>query len=279
MLCSNTTSWNQAHCSVGCAQEHRRNEGNLYCAAEPGINVKSHAAYEAFHNNANLFTYFYTPLSRAAYNILRRGFFYPKPIANEDAHHNLRMRYLTASNVAAVIGANPYCSVKQIFKKYVLKEPGASNYFTRKGRDMEPFIAQKFVQATMLPCIYNQGLALSRRYPFLGASFDLLTHTGIPVEIKFLVSRTPKDGELVPFMYWVQCQVQMEVADASHCYYVEYKEASNDNAEYFSITKLHRDSRWFEGVAPQLEEFWDAVCKLRSGLSGRVSKSTALAAF
>lgn len=182
------------------------------------------------------------------------------------------MRYLTASNVAAVIGANPYCSVKQVFRKYVLKQESGSNYFTRQGIEMEPFIAQKFVEQVMLPVIYNQGVALSTRYPFLGASFDLLTCTGIPVEIKYLVSRKPKENELLPFMYWVQCQVQMEVADAPYCYYVEYKEACKDDGEYFSVCKLERDSAWFESIVPRLEEFWHAVCKLRSGLS-KVSRA------
>jgi hypothetical protein len=61
------------------------------------------------------------------------------------------MRYLTASNVAAVIGANPYCSVKQVFRKYVLKQDGSSNYFTRKGIEWSRLLHRNLWSMSVCP--------------------------------------------------------------------------------------------------------------------------------
>lgn len=119
---------------------------------------------------------------------------------------------------------------------------------------------------TSIACVYNEGLHISKRFPFIGATFDLLTIHGIPVEIKLLVSRKPEQYPYMPPMYWVQCQVQMEVADSDMCYYVEFKEATETEPEYFCISTIRRDKEWFDNVAPRLKEFWDQVTELRQSL-------------
>ena len=266
--CSKKVPWNQLHCSDACVlQQFQSQHTSVEVKPNCSSVVKAHAFYEGFVHEDRLFTNFLIPLSTSAYNILKDGFFFPKPVQNEELHHDLRRRYLTASNVAAVLGCNPYCSQRAVFQKYVLRDSGKDNYFMRQGREYEPFIARKFVQYTQIPCIYNQGLAISKEHPFLGASFDLLTIEGIPVEIKFMVSRKPTKKELLPFMYWIQCQVQMQVAKAPFCYYVEYKEEKGDEKEYFNIIRLARDDAWFSSVIAKLQTFWHEVCLLRSGLS------------
>jgi len=209
-------------------------------------------------------TQLYVPISDNVQRVLTRSFFHPRP-SDELRHYRLRHNFLTASNVAAVLGMNPYCTIQTIMDKYMRPfSPAPDNYFTKRGKDMEPFIAQKFVRSTKIPCIHNQGLVQHRTYKFLGATFDLLTHTGIPVEIKCLVKRVPKQDEVMPKMYWVQCQIQMQVAESPFCYYVEYKERTETESEFFNIIVINRDDDWFYQVVPILERFWNTVTEYRS---------------
>lgn len=209
-------------------------------------------------------TQLYVPITGNVQRMLTRSFFHPRP-TDELRHHRLRHNFLTASNVAAVLGMNPYCSVKTILDKYTRPfVPAPDNYFTKKGKNMEPIIAQKFVRATQIPCIHNQGLVTHNVYKFLAATFDLVTHTGIPVEIKCLVKRAPKTDTVMPKMYWVQCQIQMQVTEAPYCYYVEYKERTSDCPEYFNILVLNRDDDWFYQIVEYLEAFWKTVTEYRS---------------
>lgn len=268
VTCTNTVAWDTIFCSPECALRNRMAAAPHPRRSRPYINLKASASYQSFGDNPAIATNFLVPVSYAAGHVIRRSLLSPKPLHNETAHHKLRAQYLTASNIAAVLGANPYRSPLSVLRSYV--NPHAQrkgNMFTRRGRDMEPFIANKFVEATAIPCIYDQGMCVSAHHPFIGATFDLLTVAGIPVEIKCLVSRQPGPiTELAPFMYWVQCQVQMEVANAPYCYYVEYKEESGPEPEYFSIVRIDRDLPWFTRILPILQAFWAEVCELRSKL-------------
>jgi hypothetical protein len=129
---------------------------------------------------------------------------------------------------------------------------------------MEPVIAERFVRAMNVPCIYNQGMVVHKSHPFLAATFDLLTTQGIPVEIKYMVSRKPTTDIVMPCMYWVQCQIQIQCADSPYGYYVEYKEKQKDAPEHFRIMTVRRDQEWFDKNIGLLRQFWDIVQNYRS---------------
>lgn len=224
------------------------------------------ATYQSFPDD-RFHTNWIIPVRHELTNNLSRSFMSPKPGIAETLHHQVRMNYLTASNVAAVLGHNPYCSPQNAFKRYVLKTQSGGSKATRKGQEMEPIIARLFVERSNLPCVHGEGLCISRRHSFLAATFDLLTYEGIPVEIKTLVTRKPKLNELMPFYYWIQCQVQMEVAEAPYCYYVEYKEESEGEGEYFAVHKIARDASWMQSMLPRLATFWNQVLALRAKLN------------
>lgn len=218
--------------------------------------------YSAFDSYFD--TCLYIPTSPGLRNILVRSFFSPRP-SDQKRHHRLRHNYLTASNVASVLNINPYCSVRSILERYIHPYiEQKDNYIMKRGRDMEPIIADMFVKATNIPCVHSQGLTPHSKYKFLAATFDLLTLDGIPVEIKCLVKRKPTTECIMPVMYWVQCQIQMQVAEADKCFYVEFKERTETDEEYFNILTIRRDDQWFNRVLPLLEEFWNVVCNYRS---------------
>lgn len=255
--CHNVTTWSLAHCSVECANLHVSQQH--FTSGTCHTVVKAHVSYDVLPVGTSLLV----PFHPRVRDILKYSLTSPKPSEEEARHHLLRRQYITASNVASILGCNRYKSRRAVFKQYVLGDTARRNTFMQRGIEMEPVIANKFVQASGKHCIYNHGLCVSKRFDFIGATFDLLTTDGFPVEIKYLANRQPDPSAPVPFIYWVQCQVQMEVADSLSCYYVEYKEGQDDQPDYFSILQIERDTAWFDSIVPFVKQFYDDVMVLR----------------
>lgn len=260
-MCSKRIDLSATECSVDCAKLVHAID-KVPVNDTPRYLMNGSFKYEAFDTYYD--TQLYIPISTQLRRILTRSFFSPRP-HDTTRHHRLRHNYLTASNVASVLSMNPYCSVRAVLEKYMQSySESPDNYFMRQGREMESTIADKFVRVTNMPCVHNQGLTPHAKYKFLAATFDLLTCDGIPVEIKYLVKRKPTNETLMPKMYWVQCQIQMQVAESDKCFYVEYKSRTDNDNEHFNILTIRRDDEWFHQVLPVLEEFWNIVCNYRS---------------
>jgi putative phage-type endonuclease len=224
--------------------------------------VKARASY--YDLGPTFDTHVYVPYTNRVKQMLERSFFHPNPVTNEKEHHAFRYQHLTASNVAAVLGLNPYQTRQKVYEKYTNpQEPSIDNYFTRRGRQQEPYIARKFTHASGLTCLYDLPLVEHPTYPWLGATFDLLTNKGHPVEIKYLISRKPTEETFMPMMYWVQMQIQLQVAQSSSGYYVEFKSATDTEPEYFKILIVSRDDDWFAQMFSKIECFWQSVQEAR----------------
>jgi len=261
IMCQKRIDLSSTECSVNCARLVHATD-RVPVDEQPRHLMNATFQYEAFDTYYN--TQLYVPISSGLRRILTRSFFSPRP-DDTARHHQLRHNYLTASNVAAVLNMNPYCSLRSVLEKYMQPyTEGPDNYFMKQGRLMESKIADKFVRATNIPCVYNQGLTPHSKYKFLAATFDLISCDGVPIEIKYLVKRNPTEDTLMPTMYWVQCQIQMQVAESDKCFYVEYKRQTAHDSEHFNILTVRRDDEWFNQIIPVLEEFWNVVCNYRS---------------
>ena len=213
------------------------------------------------------------PISHDVADVYRRSLPRPCPNRCSDSHHCLRKHYLTASRVAGILQMG-YGSPEYILKQYVLDLRVKETPAMCEGRSMEPYILRRFSETTGVLCTHSVPLTVHKELPWLAASFDGLTgFLGEPVEIKYMHTRHPRNDEICPIAYWVQMQIQMEVADKENCYYVEYKPASrmgyNEDAEYFNICVVKRDREWFKGVLPRLQWFWNLV-KTHRRLLGRL---------
>lgn len=261
ITCHNRIAMDEIECSSDCAAlVTERDQFPKF--KSPNHIMTGAFSYKLFDTTYD--TQLYVPISTNLKNVLTRSFFSPKA-TDGDKHHRFRHNYLTASNVASALNMNPYSSVRHILEYYMNPyKPSTDNHFMKRGREMESVIASKFIESTGLSCVFNQGLTIHPDYPFLAATFDLLTIEGVPVEIKFMVSRNPSYSTIMPKMYWVQCQIQMQVAQSQYCYYVEYKQPNEIDPEHFSIITIQRDDQWFNNALPVLKEFWDVVCSYRS---------------
>jgi putative phage-type endonuclease len=136
---------------------------------------------------------------------------------------------LTATDIAAICGLDPYSSKKQVILKKLFPEKFAfsGNVYTRHGQKFEEVVKLIEQQRTQ-ESIVDVGLLRHPAIPFIGASPDGISTTSHRLkEIKCPPKRKIKHGE-VPKHYWVQMQVQLQVTQLPVCDYIEAQIVEGD---------------------------------------------------
>jgi putative phage-type endonuclease len=175
-----------------------------------------------------------------------------------------RNERLTASDVDAVLGNNPYAKPFEILmKKCGHKRKFVENDATRHGQKYEN-------EAIDLYCKkYNKvslsfGLLPHPTIDFLGGSPDDITIDGILLEVKCPLRRKIKMGE-IPSYYMGQVQLNLEICNLEIAHFIEYRPASmnEDNQPILNVVEIKRDREWFARSLPVFKEFWDNVLHYR----------------
>jgi len=114
---------------------------------------------------------------------------------------------------------NPYSNEQEfILKKVGLGKVFEGNEFTRHGQKYEDIILRFYERRKKKECL-TFGLLPHQTISFLGASPDAITKDGICVEIKSPYRRILNG--IVPFYYYIQCMIQLEVFNLETCHYIE----------------------------------------------------------
>jgi putative phage-type endonuclease len=180
----------------------------------------------------------------------------------------LRGTMLTASDVATVIGLNPYernsqsLLLKKCFKS---KNAFKGNEYTLHGEKYESEARDLYCERAYdmglsqhkNPKAFDLGLVQHPAIPWLGGSADGITEDGILLEIKCPPKREIKKD--VPKHYVPQVQLLMEILDLEMCHFIQYKPAQVFGKEEFVVTEIKRDRGWFEKYLPIMKSFWDQV--------------------
>lgn len=174
--------------------------------------------------------------------------------------YTTRARMITASDVAAVLGQNPYNSRKSVFKKKTgQSRPFRGNRATRRGTQLEPeglAAYEKKSGKKLWP--EDMGLLCHDEYPCIGGSPDGITLDGILVELKCPLSREIIPG-YIPEHYVAQVQVCMEICNLETCHFVQYRPGSTWCDEVLDITVVKRDREWWARSLPVLLDFVEEV--------------------
>lgn len=181
--------------------------------------------------------------------------------------HIIRGKLLTASDMAAVLGENKYCSESQLFLRKTNQTPGfTGNIFTRHGQMYEQEAADVYTQLTGLELTDPQQIGLvfhpyavdgCKRY---GATPDFVTKTGILIEVKCPLTRTIQ--HTLPKLYYAQVQMQLACFPMAKClHFVQYKPSSFLTDGVFDIVVVERDNGWFERNLETFNLFWERVAK------------------
>ena len=176
-------------------------------------------------------------------NLLKK----PQPVQRSKLWHNLRNVALSASEIASCLTFTPEvcedyikqcnvpdfkidgkcCSHFDTKEDFIVNKCRAffgenvfiDSIFTLWGKKYEE-IAARLYRITFDTQVLEFGSLVHPRLKWLRCSPDGITSDGTLVEIKCPFKRKIKDG-IVPFHYYLQCMLQLEVCDLETCDFLE----------------------------------------------------------
>ncbi len=173
-----------------------------------------------------------------------------------DAWLSLRNNMLTASDVASVLGVNPYETPDDVmYKKCGFRKRGdwsATEHGNRYEAEARDIYCEKYNETA-----HEIGVVPHPVHTWLGGSPDGITESEKLIEIKCPLRRkiTPE----VPKYYIPQVQLLMEILDLETCDFIQYKPDPYE----FVVTRIDRDRDWFARSLPVMRSFWDRVIERR----------------
>ena len=184
-------------------------------------------------------------ISRKILQLLEKSFKAPQKSKEWLAHrHNI----ISSSEVASALDANLHESSLELLKRKC-SPLSDSDLITSAsidwGEKYEPVAKNIFKQITGEQ-IMDVGLILHDTIPWLGASPDALTFSERLLEIKCPFHRYIINGR-IPYYYWIQVQMQMEVCDLNECHFFQcvFKENILESAGYQFAGSLVNGTAWF----------------------------------
>ena len=168
----------------------------------------------------------------------------------------IRKSYLTGTDAGAVCGMNPYKSAIQVYMDKTGPEIEITdNEAMRLGRDLEDYVAGRFMEATGKKVRKSNAMYVSEERPFMMANVDrLVVGERAGLECKTASPYTAdrwKDGN-VPEWYYLQCQHYMKVLEADRWYL-----AVLIFGKGFRYTCLERDEEMLNDLVSIEKNFWE----------------------
>ena len=167
-----------------------------------------------------------------------------------------RRDILTCSDIAAVLGINPYSTRDDVMRKKLgIGKPFTGNEATRYGSKLEDEAITRFEHHNNKKVIdVDFGLQIHPRYRFLGGSPDGITLDLSLLEIKCPYRRRIKPGEM-PAYYKPQVLVLMEIFNLQQAYYMEYRPGNLIRDETCNTIVIKRSPVWFAAQLPKMRAF------------------------
>lgn len=171
--------------------------------------------------------------------------------------YSARQNMLTASDVATVIGTNPYEKYDALVER---KSYGTNTFFgnfaTAHGQKHEDTARLLFGRLYGLET-WEVGLFRHPVHKWLGGSPDGIASDGSLIEIKCPLKREIK--HMIPTYYYPQVQLCMEILDIPQCYFIQYYPESMVRDGLLDVLCIPRDKSWFAEKFHIMETFWKTV--------------------
>lgn len=185
-----------------------------------------------------------------------------------DGWHEERREALTASDVAAVLGQNPYNSAEALWRKKIGMTPhDEGNEATRHGHDYEwealvEYMCRRGCIVFKFGCLRHEHQKLQ----WVRGSPDGITHDGILVEVKCPLRR--KVEPIIHKEYVPQVQTLMEVCQLDACHFIVYRPAPGPNKEpEFAMVEAPRRPLWFQENLICMTTWWARVQRTKLGIA------------
>lgn len=161
----------------------------------------------------------------------------------------LRRTGIGGSDAGAVCGLNPYSSPMKIFRDKTCEDIGEEeldNESIRQGKDLEDYVARRFMEATGLKVHRSNYMYRSKEYPWMIADVDrLIVGEDAGLECKTVNAYSSdkwKDGD-IPLHYMMQCYHYMAVT-GKRTWYIA--------AIVFGQKFIYRKITWDDAIIEQL---------------------------
>lgn len=163
---------------------------------------------------------------------------------------------ITGTDAGAICGLNPYVSAFQVYQDKITKETeNQDNESMRQGRDLEEYVAQRFVEETGFRVRRANAIFQNEEHPIMLADFDRLIvgqNAGLECKTVSPYSVDKWSDEAIPIHY--QMQVQHYLATSGYdCWYIAALILGKD----FMIRKIERDEEMIQYLITIEERFWN----------------------
>ncbi|GHU76467.1 hypothetical protein AGMMS49992_22190 [Clostridia bacterium] len=122
-----------------------------------------------------------------------------------------RRKGIGGSDAAAILGKNSFKSAYTVWADKMGHSDDGDSEAARQGRDLESYVAQRFVEETGVKVARVNSILVSKEYPWMRANIDRrIVSGGAFVGLECKTSRDIwlqkfKNGEY-PLEYYAQCQ-------------------------------------------------------------------------
>ena len=167
-----------------------------------------------------------------------------------------RKRGIGGSDAGAVCGLNPYCTALHVYHDKTTSEiQETDNEAMRQGRDLEDYVARRFMEATGKKVRRANAMFYHEKYPFMLADVDrMVVGENAGLECKtaspYMEDRW-KDGN-IPAHYLIQCYHYMAVCGADVWYI-----AALILGRGFVYYRIERDEELISSLIQIEQEFWE----------------------
>jgi putative phage-type endonuclease len=167
----------------------------------------------------------------------------------------LRKKGIGGSDSAAIVGLDRYRSPFDVYAdKLGLKPEIPDNEAMRQGRDLEDYVAQRFMEATGKKVRRRNAMLQHPEYPFMIADIDRWVvgeNAGLECKTTSVLNRCKfSQGEFPP-NYYVQCMHYMAVTGAERWYLAVLV---LNNA--FHVFTIERDENEIQALIETEKHFW-----------------------
>ena len=168
----------------------------------------------------------------------------------------LRKSGIGGSDAGAICGLNPYASPMSVYRDKTSEDVSdTDNEAMRQGRDLEDYVARRFMEATGLKLRRSNMMYRCDDHPCMIADVDrLVVGEDAGLECKTASAYNAdkwKDGE-VPMHYLIQCCHYMAVTGKTAWYI-----AVVILGQEFKFTKITRDDALIANLIAIEEAFWN----------------------
>jgi len=168
----------------------------------------------------------------------------------------LRKKGIGGSDSAAIVGLDRYRSPFDVYAdKLGLKPEIPDNEAMRQGRDLEQYVAERFMEATGKRVRRRNAMLQHPEYPFMIADIDrwvIGENAGLECKTTSVLNRAKFNQGEFPPRYYVQCMHYMAVTGAERWYLAVL--VLNKSFHVFTI---ERDEAEINALIEAEKDFWE----------------------